>query len=99
MEKNESLTTEAVKIKKLPLSQFELVNYAINIVRHKIEAGIGLESQNVASEVLLDILHGKDMLNPIAQKNEIKEAISYDSFESPEDVSTEKKRARKVAAE
>ncbi|MEC7839467.1 MAG: hypothetical protein VX777_05470 [Chlamydiota bacterium] len=71
MKSDENLTIE--KISNKFDSQFDMVNHAINLVVNMIHSGRGprvkISSQNTASQVLAEIVEGKDHLEEIVERD------------------------------
>lgn len=69
MEKKELLTTEPIS--KRFRSQFDLVNYAIQLAENVILTGrSNPDLQNLSQQILLDILNNKDVFAPIPERKE-----------------------------
>lgn len=98
METKEPLTNEFIREKFK--NQFELVNYAIKLSEQMIHRGN--ESENVAVDIIEDIVEGRDKLDEsiFVSKEVIKEpqGLKNGMEESSQKGKTDKKKTRRILA-
>jgi DNA-directed RNA polymerase subunit omega len=110
MDIKDYLTNE--KITKKFKSQFELVSYSIRLVENMILSGrdsrVKSDSQNRATQILSEILNGKDKFDEIreevhedviAESEYIRKADERQSSQAASMRTTERKKSRKVLAD
>ena len=98
MEMKEPLTNEFIREKFN--NQFELVNYAIKLSEQMIRRG--MESENVAVDIIDDIVEGRDKFDEsfldskeiIKEPQDLKKAMDSSQTGKPAD----KKKARRILA-
>lgn len=89
------LTNE--QISKRFKSQFDLVNHAIKLAGHFIQAGVAPSpgsADNIVNDVLKDIETGRDVFQSFDVEEEEEEEVFIASFEDDEEEAPKKGRSR-----
>lgn len=100
MDKKDFLTTEALS--KRFISPFDLVNYAIRLAENAIKTGRAMrvtsDSQNLAQELLLEIVHNRDTFEEVIDEVPEQEiAVTVETVAIVEKTKGKVKQSRAVA--